>query len=346
MTRFSCLVMVVTLLMGLAGCAANPGIPENTQVSTTENESAQYTQANNESIVYTTGSAEEYPADLVEAPTEAVKVTDSFTEIQEVAHVHNYDISTTMPTCTENGYTIYSCSCGDSYIGNGAAALGHSYITKEVAPTRDTRGYTLHSCTSCGSSYKDNWTDPLPDETLLVHEHDYSSELVSATCLVRGYTLHTCACGDTFMDNYTEKEPHTMVTAEIVYQTYESDGYYRLECSYGCGESETMILPRLTEYLDTTALAAYGRQYAEEAYGYTGNTNCTAGNGAGFYSPLRKKFTTMEEGKRAVRECVDSHHRLYTSYGNDSSGVPINVYMSPTEDPTVFLIFVYYGGEC
>ena len=343
MIHFTYRIAVFVLLLGLTGCAANSGTPENMQAIAATNAPSQNTQTIDAPIVYTTRATEEFIADSIE---EATKATDSCTEIQEEAHSHKYDATTIASSCTEKGYTIYSCSCGDSYIGNETAALGHTYTCQEVAPTIDTRGYTLHICDTCGHSYMDNWTDVLPAESEPKHEHSYNTEQVSATCQAKGYTLHTCVCGDSFKDNYTDKELHTMVTAEIVYQTYESDGYHRLECCYGCGESETIILPRLTEYLDTAALAAYGRLYAEETYGYIGNTNCTASNGAGFYSPIRKRFTTMADGKRAVQDCVNSHHRLYASYGNDAPGSPINVYLDPTEDPTVFLIYIYYGGEC
>ena len=335
-------IAVLALLLGLTGCTANQGTPENMQAITTTNTPFQITQTIDDPVVSTTGAAEEFVTDPIE---EVTKATDFCTEIQE-AHSHKYDATTIASSCTEKGYTIYSCSCGDSYIGNETAALGHCYTEHEVAPTADDRGYTLYTCASCGSSYMDNWTDILPAESQPMHEHNYTTEQVDATCQARGYTLYACACGDSYKDNYTDKERHTMVTAEIVYQTYESDGYHRLECCYGCGETETIILPRLTEYLDTAALEAYGRLYAEETYGYIGNTNCTASNGAGFYSPIHKRFTTMEDGKRAVRACVDSHHRLYASYGNDVPGSPINVYLEPTEDPTVFLVYIYYGGEC
>lgn len=41
---------------------------------------------------------------------------------------HEYEAVVTEPTCTEAGYTTYTCSiCGDTYTGDETAALGHSY---------------------------------------------------------------------------------------------------------------------------------------------------------------------------------------------------------------------------
>lgn len=41
---------------------------------------------------------------------------------------HKYESVVTDPTCTEAGYTTYTCSvCGDTYTGNNVTANGHSY---------------------------------------------------------------------------------------------------------------------------------------------------------------------------------------------------------------------------
>ena len=41
---------------------------------------------------------------------------------------HEYMIEVTEPTCTENGYTTYTCAlCGDSYVASEVAAPGHDY---------------------------------------------------------------------------------------------------------------------------------------------------------------------------------------------------------------------------
>ena len=42
-------------------------------------------------------------------------------------HEHSYTAVVTAPTCTEGGYTTYTCECGDSYIADETAALGHSW---------------------------------------------------------------------------------------------------------------------------------------------------------------------------------------------------------------------------
>ena len=47
--------------------------------------------------------------------------------IQESAHVHSYTAITTAPGCTEQGYTTYTCACGESFVGDTVDAVGHGY---------------------------------------------------------------------------------------------------------------------------------------------------------------------------------------------------------------------------
>ena len=53
----------------------------------------------------------------------------------------------TAPTCTEGGYTTYTCSvCEDSYVADEVAALGHDYKSEVTAPTCTEGGYTTYTC--------------------------------------------------------------------------------------------------------------------------------------------------------------------------------------------------------
>ena len=67
-------------------------------------------------------------------------------------HEHSYEAVVTAPTCTDAGYTTYTCACGDSYNADEVAALGHKHETTVVAPTCTEAGYTTYTC-ACGDSY-------------------------------------------------------------------------------------------------------------------------------------------------------------------------------------------------
>ncbi len=85
---------------------------------------------------------------------------------------HNYQSVVTDPTCESEGYTTYTCSCGDSYVDNKVDALGHDYKKIVVTePTCTEMGYTTYSDCVCGHSYVDNYVD--------AYYHDYGDWTLS-----------------------------------------------------------------------------------------------------------------------------------------------------------------------
>lgn len=72
---------------------------------------------------------------------------------------HSYGTEIVEPTCTEVGYTIYTCvGCGHKYTDDEVPALGHEYESVTVDATCTTGGYTKHTCIRCGDTYTDNVT--------------------------------------------------------------------------------------------------------------------------------------------------------------------------------------------
>ena len=47
-------------------------------------------------------------------------------EVEDV-HTHSHTSIVTAPTCTEQGYTTYTCECGDSYVDDDTKPTGHQY---------------------------------------------------------------------------------------------------------------------------------------------------------------------------------------------------------------------------
>ena len=68
------------------------------------------------------------------------------------SHTHSYTAVVTAPTCTEAGFTTYTCECGDSYTADETAALGHTEeIIPAVAATCTETGLTEgKKCSVCG----------------------------------------------------------------------------------------------------------------------------------------------------------------------------------------------------
>ena len=71
----------------------------------------------------------------------------------EVPHEHSYTAVVTEPTCTEGGYTTYTCECGDSYVADETEALGH-----------DWKGT---SCQRCDATRENPFTD-VPEDSFYI----------------------------------------------------------------------------------------------------------------------------------------------------------------------------------
>ena len=78
---------------------------------------------------------------------------------KESAHSYGTWITTKKATCTSNGTEQRKCNlCGKTETRT-IKATGHKYTNKTIAPTITEKGYTLHTCSTCGYSYKDNYTN-------------------------------------------------------------------------------------------------------------------------------------------------------------------------------------------
>ncbi len=68
-------------------------------------------------------------------------------------HEHTFtELYTAKPTCTEKGYTVFSCDCGEAYEGRITDALGHNYTEDKVCFKEATcleRGEEGRYCLRC-----------------------------------------------------------------------------------------------------------------------------------------------------------------------------------------------------
>ena len=128
---------------------------------------------------------------------------------------HNYDSVVKNPTCTEQGYTTYTCQCGETYIGNYVNTLEHNYNSVVKNPTCTEQGYTTYTC-GCGYSYVGVYVDVLG--------HDYKAVVIAPTCTEGGYTTYTCHCGDAYVADKVTALGHTEVVDEAVAPTCTETG--------------------------------------------------------------------------------------------------------------------------
>lgn len=142
---------------------------------------------------------------------------------------HVYSSVVTEPTCTEDGFTTYTCSvCGDNYVDDTVEKLGHSYQDVVTEPTCLEDGFTTHTCSHCEDSYIDSYVDKLG--------HDYVGVETPATCTENGYTTYTCVrCEDSYIADYVDASGHSY-DAVVTEPTCLEDGYTTFTCIY-CEDS-------------------------------------------------------------------------------------------------------------
>lgn len=133
--------------------------PSPSEAETVMTEVPETKPTETEAIPSETKPAETEPAPVETKPaeTEAAPVETKPVETEpvptETEHQHSYSVSKTVaPTCTDQGYTVYKCSCGDSYKGDKKDATGHSWgewtVTKEA--TTEAEGSKERTCSACG----------------------------------------------------------------------------------------------------------------------------------------------------------------------------------------------------
>lgn len=124
-----------------------------------------------------------------------------------------YDEDVTAPTCTEKGYTTFTCACGYSYVGAEVNATDHKWGTPEK------NGDGTHTVTC---EHDSEHTD--------VIDCTYTEKVTAPTCTVAGFTTYTCACGYSYTDNEVAATGHKY--DEDTWVTTGSHHYHAAIC--GC----------------------------------------------------------------------------------------------------------------
>lgn len=183
------------------------------------------------------------------------KCGDSYMDNKKAKKDHEYQSKVTTPTCTTEGYTTYTCACGDTYIGNKTNKISHSYTDKVVSPTCKTEGYTKHICSKCGGGYIDSEVPAIG--------HSYKLTSDTATCAAAGKKTETCqTCGDKKTSNSAAKGHDTRSETRVV--TCMHDGYAKEICKT-CGTVvSNTIIPAFGDHnWVTQSLPMAAKEYQE-----------------------------------------------------------------------------------
>ena len=154
-TRLSYLLLTVVLLFALVGCTAGQSgndtsnVTESATVSTEATDTVIVTEpSHSEETEATEPSVEETEAEETTEATEETKATKP----TEKPHKHDYTIKDKVePGCYADGYTVYWCTCGDSFTKTAEARGYHNWTewTTIEAATTETEGVKQRSCKDC-----------------------------------------------------------------------------------------------------------------------------------------------------------------------------------------------------
>ncbi len=133
-------------------------------------------------------------------------------------HSDHKEVEVTAPTCTEGGYTTYTCNdCGITYAADITEAKGH-------APGAEATCTEAQKCTICG------------EVIVEALGHNYSVTVIAPTCTEAGFSTHTCStCGDTYRSDETSALGHTEVTDAAVAPTCTEEGLTEGKRCIVCG---------------------------------------------------------------------------------------------------------------
>jgi len=158
---------------------------------------------------------------------------------------HSYESVTVDPTCTTQGYTVYTCSiCQDTYTDDHVPIIDHEWSDWEVSleATCTERGEEQRTCTMC-DAYEFRQTEATGHSFT-----DYVSD-DNATCTEDGTKTAVCDhCDeeDTIVDEGSATG-HDWDDGEITEEpAIGAEGEMTYTCG-NCGETKTEVIPALPD---------------------------------------------------------------------------------------------------
>ncbi len=239
-------------------------------------------------------------------------------------HTHTFIETVIEPTCTEKGYTIHKCMCGEKYEDSYVSALDHKLGEWNVTTpaTEEKDGEEKRICTRENCDYFETRKIPKLD-----HTHDYKETVVEPTCTEKGYTLHKCECGEEYKDGETEALGHLFGAWEtITPATEDSEGLEQRVCARkNCGFKEERAIPVLshTHHYITTIVEPTCTER-----GYTKYTCEKCGNSynANYKKALGHDYSTewtVDEKATCQKTGIKSHHCTRCEAKTDETEIPL-----------------------
>ncbi len=267
-------------------------------------------------------------------------------------HQHSYTEAVTEPTCTEQGYTIHTCTCGDRYVDTYTNALGHKYTNyvSDGNATCTEDGTKTAACDRC-STVKDT-------VTMSKIYHNY----VDGFCTMCGEEEPLYARVDTNGNSDASGEyilfgsyPQTEVTDSALKSSLDSRvgmlptiGDAHCWTSYGyymSGSISNYMWYTNIEYEGEIYRGVYFTSYRPFSTSFPSNADISVQDDNGYYTstvywfkyePIKWRILT-EEGGKALLLCemlIDS--REYDESRNNYANSNIRAWLNDTFYNTAF----------
>ena len=75
------------------------------------------------------------------------------------------------------------------------------------------------------------------------HTHSYKDVVTAPTCTEKGYTTHTCACGDSYVDTYTDALGHAWDNGKVTKEPTETETGIKTYTCTRCSATKTESIP-------------------------------------------------------------------------------------------------------
>ena len=134
---------------------------------------------------------------------------------------HSFSTAVTPPTCTEKGYTTYTCKlCNFKKVDNYKAALGHNYVTTTTPATGTEPGKVVIKCSRCGDIKNTTTVDYAKNVTLAVTSYTYNGSKKKPAVSVtdsKGKLISSSYYSVTYSNNLNVGQAKVLVTMKGKY---------------------------------------------------------------------------------------------------------------------------------
>ena len=121
------------------------------------------------------------------------------------------------------------------------------------------------------------------------HEHSYDAVVTAPTCTEKGYTTHTCACGDSYVDTYTDALGHAWDEGKVTKAATETETGVKTFTCTRCGETKTEVIPATGSVDVTEMFTDVSHSWADDGIQYCVTHQLMSGIGNDLFGP---KLTT------------------------------------------------------